>query len=168
MFPRQNTLPVRSSDYLSHENMLGKNRDREATLSQRQSPGYIDEDELMSGVTMRRSSIVRFSSLNRENLDIQRSNVQPKASGIHMMSATYDGTIAWHDYHSHFEACADLNGLTEKSKGTYLAVSLRCKALGVLGNLLKGKTPKYGELVKVLEKRFAPPSQTELYRVQMK
>jgi hypothetical protein len=47
-------------------------------------------------------------------------------------------------------------------------VSLRGNALGVLGNLPEGKKLEYGELVKVLEERFAPPSQTELYRVQMK
>jgi hypothetical protein len=61
-----------------------------------------------------------------------------------------------------------LNGWTEKSKGTYLSVSLRGNALGMLGDLPKGKTPEYRELVKVLEERFVPPSQTELYRVQMK
>jgi hypothetical protein len=35
-----------------------------------------------------------------------------------MKPATYDGTIAWQDYHSHLEACADLNSWTKKSKGT--------------------------------------------------
>ena len=69
--------------------------------------------------------------------------------------------------HSHFEACADLNGWVEKPKGTYLAVSLCGDAHGVFGNLLRDRTPKYRELVKVLEERFAPPSQTELFRVQM-
>ena len=39
-----------------------------------------------------------------------------------MKPATYDGTIAWQDYQSHFEACADLNGWTEKAKCTHLAV----------------------------------------------
>jgi hypothetical protein len=42
----------------------------------------------------------------RENLD----GVQPKASVIQMKPAAFDGTIALHDYYSHFEACADLNG----------------------------------------------------------
>ena len=79
-----------------------------------------------------------------------------------MKPATNDGTIAWQDYHSHFEACADLNGWTEKTKETYLAVSLRGNALSVLGNLPRGRTPDYKELLRVLEKRFAPPSQTVL------
>ena len=41
-------------------------------------------------------------------------------------------------------------------------------AIGVLGNFPRGRTPEYRELVKVLEERFAPPSQTELYTVQMR
>lgn len=48
-----------------------------------------------------------------------------------MKPATYDETIAWQDYYSHFEACADLNIWKEKSNGTYLAVSLRSNALGI-------------------------------------
>jgi hypothetical protein len=138
-------------------------------LCNRQIPEYTDEDDyLMSGVATRRPSRVRFSSPKRKNLDRQRSNVQPKVSGIQIKPATYDRTIACQDYYSHFEACADLNGWTEKSKGTYLALSLRGNALGVLGNFPKGKTPEYEELLKVFEERFSPPCQTELYRVQMK
>jgi nicotinic acid mononucleotide adenylyltransferase len=41
-------------------------------------------------------------------------------------------------------------------------------AFGVLCNLPKGKTPQYGELVKVSEERFGTSIQTELYRVQKK
>jgi hypothetical protein len=50
----------------------------------------------------------------------------------------------------------------------YLAVSLRGNAQGVLGNMPKGAKPDYHTLIKALEDRFAPPSQTELYRVQMR
>ena len=49
-----------------------------------------------------------------------------------------------------------------------MAVSLRGSAQGVLGNLPKGSKPDYQTLVRALEERFAPPSQTELYRVQMR
>ena len=49
-----------------------------------------------------------------------------------------------------------------------MAVSLRGNAQGVLGNVPKGSKPDYQTLVKALEKTFAPPSQTELYRVQMR
>ena len=126
-----------------------------------------EEDDFMSGVTTRRLSRVRFSPPT-DSYEWPRSDMPPKPAREHMMPATNDGTIAWQDYHSHFEAYADLNGWTEKAKGTYLAVSLRGNALGVLGNLPRGQTPDYRELVKVLEERFAPPSQTELCRVQMR
>jgi hypothetical protein len=46
-----------------------------------------------------------------------------------------------------------------------LAVSLRESAQGVLGNIPKGTKQT---LVKVLEDRFEPSSQTELYRAQMR
>jgi hypothetical protein len=54
MFPRQNASSVLSSDLLSHESMLSNSSNRGArhkeALLQRQSPGYIDKDDLMSGV----------------------------------------------------------------------------------------------------------------------
>ena len=48
-------------------------------------------------------------------------------------------------------------------KVLYLAVSLSGQAQGVFGNL--GKTNDYLTLVTALEEMFAPPNQTELYRV---
>jgi hypothetical protein len=49
MFPRQNASPVLSTDPLYRESMLGKSSDGGARpkepLSQRQSPGYTDEDD---------------------------------------------------------------------------------------------------------------------------
>jgi len=45
-------------------------------------------------------------------------------------------------------------------------VSLKRQAQGVLGNLIS-KSKDYDSLVKALEERFAPPNQTELYRVQI-
>ena len=75
---------------------------------------------------------------------------------------------AGQDYHAHFEACAEISDWRYNQKGLYLAVSLRGSAQGVLGNVLKGSKPDYQTLVRVLEERFAPPSQTELYRVQMR
>ena len=95
----------------------------------------------MSGVTTRRPSNVRFSP-PKESYERSRSDMQPKSTGVHMKPAPYNWTIAWEDYHSHFEACADFNGWTEKAKGTYHAVSLRGIALGVLSNLPRGCTPE--------------------------
>ena len=81
--------------------------------------------------------------------------------------ATFDSMGHWSDYKAHFNACAEINGWTEKEKGLYLAVSLRGQAQGVFGNL-STKSCNYDELAKALKERFAPPNQTELYRVQLK
>ena len=67
-----------------------------------------------------------------------------------MKPATFDGNGSWMDYTAHFEACAELNNWTKEQKG-----------LGA------GKH-NYDELVTTLEDRFAPPNQTELYRVQLR
>ena len=64
------------------------------------------------------------------------------------------------------DAFSELNGWTDEQKGLYLSVSLRGQAQGVFGNLGSGK-PSYKDLVTALEERFAPPNQTELYRVQL-
>ena len=73
----------------------------------------------------------------------------------------------WTDFKAHFDACAELNGWTDKEKGLYLAVSLRGQAQGVFGNL-SSKSNDYTELSNALQERFAPPKQTDLYRVQLK
>jgi hypothetical protein len=44
-------------------------------------------------------------------------------------------------------------------------VALRGQAQGILGDLPIDKQQDYKSLVKALEERFAPPNQTELYRV---
>ena len=88
-------------------------------------------------------------------------------SGVKIKPATYDGTVNWTDFKAHFDACAEINGWTDKEKGLYLAVSLRGQAQGVFGNL-SSKSNDYKELSNALQERFAPPNQTELYRVQLK
>ena len=83
-------------------------------------------------------------------------------------AATYDGSSDWNDYRSHFEACASINGWNEHDKGLYLAAALRGQAQGVLGDLPEDRKCHFEYLVRSLEERFAPPNQTELYRVQLK
>ena len=90
-----------------------------------------------------------------------------RSKDVTIKPATFDGSVAWLDYKAHFEACAELNGWTNAQKGLYLSVSLRGHAQGVFGNLGSGKHD-YGDLVTALEERFAPPNQTELYRVQLR
>ena len=71
------------------------------------------------------------------------------------------------DYRAHFDAVAEINGWSQVEKGLYLAVSLRGQAQGVFGNI-SNQSKDYEKLVKALEERFAPPNQTELYRVQLR
>ena len=97
----------------------------------------------------------------------KKSDPQDMAGKTIMKLATFDETVAWTDYRAHFEACAELNGWSEEQKGLYLSVSLRGQAQGVFGNLGPGR-PSYKDLVIALEERFAPPNQTELYRVQLR
>ena len=40
-------------------------------------------------------------------------------SGAKIKPATYDGTVHWTDFKAHFDACAELNGWTDKEKGLY-------------------------------------------------
>ncbi|VDI76919.1 Hypothetical predicted protein [Mytilus galloprovincialis] len=81
--------------------------------------------------------------------------------------ANYDGFGEWVDFKSHFEACAIINIWDEYEQGLYLAAALRGQAQSVFGDLPSDKKMNY-DLVKSLEERFAPPNQTELYRVQLK
>ena len=99
----------------------------------------------------------------------RKSKIGPKdmTGKVMMKPATFDGTVAWMDYKAHFDACSELNGWTDEQKGLYLSVFLRGQAQGVFGNLGSGK-PSYKDLVTALEERFAPPNQTDLYRVQLR
>ncbi|VDH90009.1 Hypothetical predicted protein, partial [Mytilus galloprovincialis] len=78
--------------------------------------------------------------------------------GVKVKPCKYDGSTSWIDYLSHFEICALVNNWSENQKGLYLAVSLMGQAQAVLGDLP----------ISALEERFAPSSQTELYRVKFK
>ena len=92
----------------------------------------------------------------------------PQAGGsIKVKPATFDGTGSWLDYRAHFDAVAEINRWNQIEKGLYLAVSLRGQAQGVFGNL-STQSKDYDMLVQALEQRFAPPNQTELYRVQLR
>ncbi|CAG2226254.1 unnamed protein product [Mytilus edulis] len=89
-------------------------------------------------------------------------------SGVKIKPCKYDGSTSWMDYLSHFEMCALVNNWSEYQKGLYLAVSLMGQAQAVLGDLPSEKRQNFSDLVSALEERFAPSSQTELYRVQFK
>jgi hypothetical protein len=102
-----------------------------------------------------------------ENMKSDTSTkINSNMSSVFMKPATFDGTGSWIDYKAHFEACSEINNWSYKQKGLYLTVSLRGNAQGIFGNL--GNSSSYTELVNALQERFAPPNQTELYRVQLR
>ncbi|CAG2190935.1 unnamed protein product [Mytilus edulis] len=94
--------------------------------------------------------------------------VSSGSNDVKIKPSKYDGLTPWMDYLSHFEMCALVNMWSEHQKGLYLAVSLIGQAQAVLGDLPKEKRQIFSDLVFALEERFAPSSQTELYRVQFK
>jgi len=108
----------------------------------------------------------RADHLDEQTTLKKTSSPENKRTTI-MKPATYDGTGSWTDYKAHFQACAELNKWSYAEKGLYLSVSLRGQAQGVFGNIAS-KSSDYDGLVKALEERFAPPNQTELYRIQLK
>jgi len=117
-----------------------------------------------------RPEVANTSTQHDETYQASSANdLMPHASrayGAKVKAATYDGSSNWLDYKAHFEVVAELNKWSYHEKGLYLAASLRGQAQGVFGNL--GKTNDYLTLVTALEERFAPPNQTELYRVQLR
>ena len=128
---------------------------------QSEGPGFRqwpDESDhaLPRGVTKRRSRVTFASPPSDERplteLPATRQLIKP---------ATYYGSGPWQDYHALFEACTEISGWRYNQKGLYLAVSIRGSAQGVLGNFPKGSKPDYQTLVRALEERFAPLSQTE-------
>ncbi|VDI50652.1 Hypothetical predicted protein [Mytilus galloprovincialis] len=114
----------------------------------------------------------RKHNVNTKNeitdIDKQCRNSEPHNQGVKCKPATYDGISSWIDYKSHFDMVALVNNWTENQKGLYLAVSLRGQAQAVLGDLPTDVRSNFVTLVNALEERFAPTSQTELYRVQFR
>ncbi|CAG2207675.1 unnamed protein product [Mytilus edulis] len=108
---------------------------------------------------------------NEQELTKNQSTAHTVCSGsdyVKIKPSKYDGNTPWIDYLAHFEMCTLVNMWSEHQKGLYLAVSLVGKAQAVLGDLPKEKRQIFSDLVNALEERFAPSSQTELYRVQFK
>ncbi|CAG2210800.1 unnamed protein product [Mytilus edulis] len=108
---------------------------------------------------------------HKQELTKNQSTAHTVCSGsdyVKIKPSKYDGNTPWIDYLAHFEMCTLVNMWSEDQKGVYLAVSLIGQAQAVLGDLPKEKRQIFSDLVNALEERFAPSSQTELYRVQFK
>ncbi|CAC5379195.1 unnamed protein product [Mytilus coruscus] len=107
----------------------------------------------------------------KQELTKNQSTAHTVSSGsndVKIKPSKYEGNTPWMDYLAHFEMCALVNMWSEHQKGLYLAVSLIGQAQAVLGDLPKEKRQIFSDLVYALEERFAPSSQTELYRAQFK
>ena len=118
-------------------------------------------------VTKRHSGSRPADICKNPDFESESNSGQLRTSTVKVKASTFDGTTAWRDYKSHFEACSRINRWTEKDKGLYLAVSLRGQAQGILGDLPVRLQEDYQSLVTALEERFAPPNQNELYRIQL-
>jgi hypothetical protein len=105
----------------------------------------------------------------RRPVDNERGNTDSRGykNRCEVKPATYDGSGSWIDYYTHFRTVSKLNEWTEDEKCLFLAASLRGQAQSVLGDL-PGDSSDYQYLVQALEELFAPPNQTELYRVQLR
>ena len=125
-----------------------------------------DDNDIMSPIVQSRSmpqtTKVTFSE------DVKKDNKKEKSFNRSIKLANYDGTGEWHDYKSHFDACAAINDWDNEEKRLYLAAALSGQAQCVLGDLPSDRQVHYTSLVEALEERFAPPNEMDLYRVQLK
>ncbi|CAC5386478.1 unnamed protein product [Mytilus coruscus] len=134
----------------------------------------LDRDIITNPYLNNRKSIGQDKNQNinpKQELTKNQSTAHTVCSGsndVKIKPSKYDGNTPWMDYLSHFEMCALVNMWSEHQKGLYLVVSLIGQTQAVLGDLPKEKRQIFSDLVNALEERFAPSSQTELYRVQFK
>lgn len=110
------------------------------------------------------------SDLSSSNAKSTQNNGNNGCSSqsLKIKPATYDGANSWIDYKAHFDLVAKVNNWSIDQRGLYLAVSLRGHAQSILGDLPVESRSDYESLITVLEERFAPPGQTELYRLQLR
>lgn len=119
----------------------------------------------MDSITVRHH---RLPDRNKQSEDDDRRipTTEHTLTGASIKPATFDGNRSLLDYKSHFEAWVEW--MVRKTKGLYLAVSLRGQTQGVLGNLGGGVSHYYFILVNAFEERFLPTNQIELYRAQLR
>ena len=94
---------------------------------------------------------------------LERNNRRPNIT-----PDRYSGKVWWREYHRHFESCREVNGWNEEQSARYLSASLQGNALRILGDASPGHKRTYGELVKLLERRFGSGRQSENYLVELR
>lgn len=80
----------------------------------------------------------------------------------------FDGQTPWLDYKVHFATCAAINGWTEAEKANFLAASLRGEAQEILGNLDSTFGFSIAKLSDLLDKRFGPEGQAEMFLAELR
>ena len=80
----------------------------------------------------------------------------------------FDGKVSWESYKTQFEMLSSMNHWGDAEKATYLAISLRGAAMGVLDNLPPDQRLDYNALSAALEIRFGTAHQVELSRMRLK
>ena len=98
--------------------------------------------------------------LERVGRKSQRPNIIPDR---------YNGKVPWKEYFRHFQSCREVNQWSDEQSASYLAASLQGTALRILGDRCTSENkPTYGELVKLLERRFGSSQQAENYLVELR
>ena len=82
--------------------------------------------------------------------------------------AVFDGTGSFRNYIAHFELVARINGWSDATCATELALSLRGSAQSVLSDLSRDMLHVYEAVKQALTTRYEPGNQSEIYRAQMK
>lgn len=165
-FSEAETLPLQSLDKQNKPNI---NKSAINDCESKDGMQSVDHKRGDVGYSRKHASVgtsvidvrTKVGNNNNHQKDIQNHGVKCKP-------ANYDGLSSWIDYKSHFDMVALVNCWGENQKGLYLAVSLRGQAQAILGDLPSDVRSDYQTLVNALEERFAPTSQTELYRVQFR
>lgn len=94
---------------------------------------------------------------------LERNNRRPNIT-----PDRYSGKVLWREYHRHFESCREVNEWNEEQSARYLSASLQGNALRILGDASPDRKRTYGELVKLLERRFGSGRQSENYLVELR
>ena len=80
----------------------------------------------------------------------------------------YKGENSWRSYISQFERIAGINGWNVDMKRTHLWISLSGMALDFIDQLPTDKTCTYGEMCKVLDRRFGSERLATVYKAELK
>ena len=108
---------------------------------------------------LKREARVHGDSGQKESLERlnRRPNITPDR---------YSGKVLWKEYFRHFESCREVNQWSEEQAAKWLAASLQGDALRLVGD--SGQKHTYGELVKLLQRRFGSARQSENYLVELR